>query len=1283
MRTDAAVFAQANLADSKEPRFVVNIVYDVSSIYITSQTGISGVPGTVIDGALKDPSITSQTINPDDASAEIGSASFSLVDLGSAFTSAVRTQLGTNGQGIRNRTVRFYLGYAGLAFSDFVLLGTQMVTDVTYSKAAYQISCNDIQRSLKKDIFDVIQTTLSASIGATDTTIGLTSVTGLTMVAHGTSYSDAPSTTVGYIKIKDEVIRYTGISSLNLTGCTRGALGTVAAAYTVDPATPSDRREKVTEYVYLELPAIDLAYRVLTGKNSAGTVVMPANWHLGIDTALVDLAAFTGILNDLWDTTDPTAGFRLRFEGLTKTDGKQFVEKEIYFPSGVYSPVLATGKLSLRRMTRIIQGGAPVATLNETNSISAGAIQNDLRSLHNFFRINWSYNGKEFRRHTDFIDATSASKHGTALIFERSFKGLYGGLHTDGVIFQILDRVRDRYAGPPLRRTVELLPSMNTLEVGDPVAVQYATDRDFTTSASGRTYEVQNVSYNQRTGRVSADLFASSSDPSVTSPTATVSVSLPNAFYNSAGSTLASVIGGALSGNTIVSNCSIPGNASLTAAGAIVYHLNNLTINAGVTVTIGLNVQLRVMGFLTVNGTINGAGAAANGVADTGQTLTLINPTIPAAIQPDSIAGTPGFIGTARGTHGVDIRPGTSQRNLQIVSTRKCSTTTGANAVAPQLNVRVSGSALLGLPSDLRGTGGGPGGRGGQAGATVLSSYWGGAGGAGGAGLAIICRGMAPGIAASIDLSGANGTAPSLASFTPASGKVFTHYPGSGAGGGPGAMYIFLDGGSLSVPDLGTKFRGFTGSVPLQGNALLYPLAVDADSDVPVQLVGGYLTYPAKVPPLPITGYQLGEPPISVMDMSVAAVRIQYIPAPETVTGDVNSGPAPVTALTTIGRVGGVNVFATWEPSPSDVLQIYASTINDRTTSVQEFEGVSSFLGDRFVPSITKYYWARTRRATTSGNLFSTWYPVSPTAGVSGTPTSSKYIARVNCVASDVSFSKVGGSSAWDSDVYSIDGYSTAHVQFKPAQTDHAFMIGLNSDPTTDSDQAGIDCAWFCDAAGNATIRENGVNTSGSVAYRTSDEFSISYNGTTAAFYINRVLIGNAATSGTKFLDSSFYNPGGTANSIIFGPGTQFEDYRSNTMELADEAATEILVLTGIVGNVTSSTATTVDSISYGTLPFDCIALITLSCTVFVNFASGGFPLPAPKFILRCAQAASGPIVSSKICSNLDYSGPAEITFMVPLVTGVSPVFEVQLSGSGTVPIDLSVGTLKVELIKR
>ncbi|HEX6289000.1 MAG TPA: hypothetical protein VFZ66_07405, partial [Herpetosiphonaceae bacterium] len=265
MRTDSQTFSAYNVARAKSPRFVVRIGFDVDSLAATSHSGITGVTaGTVLEGLLAEPTVTTQRLKPDLAVAEIGSASFALVDLDHQFTDEVRERL-ADGAGLRGKRVQFYVGYEGLGFADFQLVATQTISSVTFNDGRYEIACLDIQRSLRSTVFEPAQTTLASTLLDTDVVVNLTSAALLQLVAHGPAWSDAPNATVGYIKIKDEVIRYTSIVGSQLQGCTRGVFNTIPATYVVDPAQPAERREKVTEYIYLELPAVKLAYAVLTG----------------------------------------------------------------------------------------------------------------------------------------------------------------------------------------------------------------------------------------------------------------------------------------------------------------------------------------------------------------------------------------------------------------------------------------------------------------------------------------------------------------------------------------------------------------------------------------------------------------------------------------------------------------------------------------------------------------------------------------------------------------------------------------------------------------------------------------------------------------------------------------------------------------------------------------------------------------------------------------------------------------------------------------------------------
>lgn len=960
MRNDPIAFDTANRASVKEPRFVVKIEYPVDSLYITSHSDIANIPGTVIQGALQEPNIVSQRLNPIDGRSEIGSASFSVVDLGAVITDEIRERLNDD-EGLRDRQVRFYMGYAGFGFADLVLIGTQKIVEASFDRGRYQIKCADVQRSAKKDVFDLAETTLAQSVSATDTTIYVNSTTGFSTVYHGSSYTDAANQTVGYIKIRDEIIRYTGKNAVSFTGCTRGVLGTIANKYDVDAGVVASRREKVSEHIYLELPAVKLAYAILTGTLHGDNATLPSTWHLGISSNLIRLSDFTGIGSDIWDGAD--GGIVLRFEGLKKTDGKKFLEEEICRLVGLFMPVYSDGALGLKRSSRVLSDAASVATLDESNSTQVGELVHDMDELHNVFRIQWNWNGSTYTRTTTLIDATSAAVHGRADPLELKFKGLYGGRATDTLIFQLIDAVRDRYAAPPERISVSVIHSLNRLEIGDIVRVKYATIRDFAGSGASidRSFEIQNMSVNHRTGQVQLELFGSTAPASALAPTTSQTV-LPDAFYTAIGtplSSVATITNGVMATGTYTLN----GTADMTAAASIWYHNGDLTIPQGCTVNITGNVQLRIKGYLTINGVINGVGGGLPGVADDNSPTT------------DTL-GNPGWVGNSRGWDGIDAQQDYQNGNARLI-TRPVPVTKGKHASFPYLELKVSGNTLSGIPTDLRGTGGGPGGSITSGDRKDLRAK-GGTGASGGAGLYTVSRGFSTGASATINLSGNSSVMPPM--HGPLPNKYF---PGAGGAGGPGSFLLLLDGSSVSPPDLTNRYIANTGTVPIAEPYLGYLTFLDNE---------GAHRYNDNEDPW--AGYP--DPAvISNRSLAGSCLRIQYVPAEESATADQETKPPSIAALS-LSAEDGFNLIG-WtppvDPASFDAIELYASITNNRGDAVKVFDGLASDFKHVTGDTTTRYYWIRTRK----GRIRSDFYPSTTTSAFSAAarpPTLTGYLTN-------------------------------------------------------------------------------------------------------------------------------------------------------------------------------------------------------------------------------------------------------------------------------------------------
>lgn len=987
MRTDPVLFAQAAQSPSKRPRYVIRIVYDTDSPACTSHSDIPSVPGDVINGVLQEPSAVSQRIVPDEGRSEIGSFSFSLIDLNAAFTEKLRAKLQDDFEGIRRKTVIFYDGYEGFDFTDFQIFQTQIVQHVTYQDGAYTVQCQDITREQRKDIFEPKFTTLRDSVSAAAATIPVYVADAFEMVAHGTSWSDAPSSTVGYIRIENEIIRYTGKTSDSFTGCTRGVLNTKAVEHAVDAGTSAERRTKVEEYIYLELPAVKLGWAILTNQIYGTANVLPPHWGLGIATSFLRESDFTGIGPDLWVTADDAAALPLRFEGLKKTDGKRFLEKEIYLVLGCYSPVYSDGTLGLRRLPALLGDSAPAAVLTEREVISVGELMHDDDGMHNIFRINWNFDPLKdaFTRITYFTDADSVSIHGTADLKEYSFKGLHGSRHTDAVVAQRLNALRDAYAHPPELISVTVQGSLSYLEIGDVVRLRLQNVRDYAgaTNAIDRAFAIFQKTHNSARNQITLELFGSTARPLATPPGTGSTAPLPDAWYISEGASLNTIA--TITANVMATGSyAINGATTLAASGAIFYWNADLTIPNGCNLTITGNVQLRIKGFLTLNGTINGVGGGHAGVADPGT-----------GAWDATFAGNSGFVGHSRGWDGVRDKGRQIRTPHHYATTLPALTTRGLYDAAPSLNLAVSGGALTGLPTDLRGTGGAPGGRAIEL--VLISGDWvpvlatdgaggaGGAGAAGGAGLAIICRGMSFGVSASITLNGNSTTSPGLTAF-----EDLDLYPGAGGPGGPGALLIILDGNSISIPDVTGKVICTTGGLTQSGNSMP---ARDG-----VLIAGGFLARPDIRQP-PHCGYAdpglqgawvwdqaIPNTVMAPLDLSNAAHRIQYVPDSGAPNEDTDPSPPAPTGLVA-GHVFGGNACSWTNPDLDsfDVIEIYASIDNDRTNSEKAGEVRASAFLHALPLGGLRYYWIRSKINAVSGRppVFSEWEPSSSTAGES------------------------------------------------------------------------------------------------------------------------------------------------------------------------------------------------------------------------------------------------------------------------------------------------------------
>lgn len=912
----------------RDPRVVLQIVYPVGSIYLTNRTGIANVPGTVVAGVLREVSSVSQRLLPTEGRVMVGSLDFTLVDVGGAVTEALRSQLQDEFEGLRHREVRLFTG------------DTDDYTDGTWRRVAtyiidghlaladskYRFSCSDLNRELRRDILDFKRTKLAAPLAVGDTSVTVVDASAFTAIAHTSSFTESPLQTVGYLYFEKtgEIVRWrnkvdNGDGTWTFLECEREIANTIAVGIELDGGD-AEQWPEVQEFIYLEMPGPDLLHTLLTGQNIANTLQVPEHWHLGIATSLIDVDSFSNIGRDLYDPSNADGGFVLRFLYRQRVDGKRFIEEQVLRPLWCFTMVTPEGKLRLRRITSVLSTSASIRQLFEgADLIGRVEVRQEWSELVNELVVDWNYNGEKFTRTNVLLNLGSQLTHKKAASKALSFEGLTVNRHqTAAVLQKQMDSYAERFGAPPYRFTAKLSRRHNDLEVGDVVWVVLQSVRDYTAESTfSRACEIQSISVNWMSGDTVAEFFASTT-PTYPDKPATVSARpLADSFWPAVGQPISSVL--TVVGNVVTAGGTLTGNADMRASGAVYYHEGPLTINADVNVT--QNVQLRVRGNLHINARIDGVGRGIAAVADPN--------TVGSALVFPS-AWTSPTLGLTRGGGGIIF---TNGGNFYVGQGQPV-TLRGLETI-PRVTLVVEGGQLLGIPAEARGT---PG----QYGAPVYDTAGivralGGPGGDGGAGLVIICESLTFGVDGEIDLSGEAGATPS-ADYVHAGNTLRA---GTGGGGAPGGVYVFLADRSAALPDLAAAFTADHGSAVVSGN--------------PIGMIP-----PDAAPASPWTG---SVPGIGAADHWLAMQMVQWIP-PEQDLGEGSPEVVPAPRILSATPTEGGVLLLLDPPAESqyDVIDIFGSITNnlEDATLLESNAGAAHTL--KFDGVRTMFLWVRARQ---------------------------------------------------------------------------------------------------------------------------------------------------------------------------------------------------------------------------------------------------------------------------------------------------------------------------------
>lgn len=166
--------------------------------------------------------ITQQLLQDDGGVSSTTNVTIALLNKDNRLSSLVTPQLNDD---LLSKKASVWLGAKGTSFpEDFIRIFVGNVTQITTSGGLVKVTVSHPENLKRAELFTKIQTELVGAVDATQTTIDVETTNGLLLPsANGLIRT--------FVRIDDELIEYTGLTASQLTGCTRGALDTIATSH--------------------------------------------------------------------------------------------------------------------------------------------------------------------------------------------------------------------------------------------------------------------------------------------------------------------------------------------------------------------------------------------------------------------------------------------------------------------------------------------------------------------------------------------------------------------------------------------------------------------------------------------------------------------------------------------------------------------------------------------------------------------------------------------------------------------------------------------------------------------------------------------------------------------------------------------------------------------------------------------------------------------------------------------------------------------------------------------
>ncbi len=350
---------------------------------------------------------------------------------------------GPSGNGLRSRRATLRLGFRELAGAgDFAVIARGLVSEAEVQAQGTRLSLalRPLHGTFKdRRLFVEKRTALTAAVTAVGSELLVGDETRLL----------PPGAGPGYVRVDDEILSYSGVSTGKLQGLVRGLFGSVAASHAL---------ESEVRQVYVlgaENPlTLFLQVALSTGAGTNGPYdVLPKEAGLGIPAALVNVAEIESV------RAQSAVGARMRFViGEEVTDAKQWIESQLLQPAGCslllddagaisvsfYGPLSPSNVLPRLDSGSLIRGGGLAARLG-------------LEGVSNVAEVRYSRDpvSGEFLSRLLLIDNDSISAHGESKKHVLELDGIHGNVSAvdpqplGDVLAELLAlRFVGRYAAP-------------------------------------------------------------------------------------------------------------------------------------------------------------------------------------------------------------------------------------------------------------------------------------------------------------------------------------------------------------------------------------------------------------------------------------------------------------------------------------------------------------------------------------------------------------------------------------------------------------------------------------------------------------------------------------------------------------------------------------------------------------------------------------------------------------------------------------------------------------------